>query len=56
LAQHSADVSASLSEAKTMCGSYIDSNKMSVSDGLLILRCWLQFKSLSRQILVRILW
>ena len=34
LAQQSTDVSASLSEAKTMYGSYADSNKMSVSDGL----------------------
>ena len=46
LAQQSTDVSASLSEAKTMYGSYADSNKMTVSDGLLIPRCWLPIVAL----------
>lgn len=46
LAQQSTDVSASLSEAKTMCGSCTDSNNMSVSDGLLIPRRWLPIVAL----------
>jgi len=46
LAQQSTDVSASLSEAKTMCGSYTDSHNISVSDGLLIPRRWLPIVAL----------
>jgi len=46
LAQQSTDVSASLSEAETMCGNFSDSNKMSLSDGLLILGCWLPIAAL----------
>ena len=42
LAQQSTDVSASLSEAKTMT----DPNNISVSDGLLIPRCWLPIVAL----------